>query len=188
MKKVIQMILTLSLIGIFSGGVLSKINDWAVPLIEANKKAATEKAIFLVQPEGKNYERIKEAPFEAYKVFDEENNLIGYSLVYEGNGFQGKIRLMVGVSDDLNKITALEILEQVETPGLGTKVTEEPFTSQFKNLSASPQINWVKGVKPDHPNEIQVITGATISSKAVVAIIHSGIEQMRKLYASGGVK
>jgi electron transport complex protein RnfG len=185
MKKVIRMILTLSIIGIFSGGVLSKINDWAVPYIEANKKAATEKAISLVQPEGKNYERIKEAPFEAYKVFDEQNNLIGYSLVYEGNGFQGKIRLMAGVSVDLNKITALEILEQVETPGLGTKVTKEPFTSQFNNLITTPQIDWVKGVKPDKPNEIQAITGATISSKAVVAIINSGIDQLRNFHDSG---
>ena len=45
-------------------------------------------------------------------------------LLYEGNGFQGKIRLMLGLSNDLNKITSLEILEQVETPGLGSRVTE----------------------------------------------------------------
>ncbi len=188
MKKVIRMILTLSIIGIFSGGILSKINEWALPYIEANKKAATEKAIFLVQPDGKKYERLKEAAFEAYIVFDEQNNFIGYSLVYEGNGFQGKIRLMAGVSEDLNKITAIEILEQVETPGLGTKVTEEPFTSQFKNLSVSPQINWVKGIAPDKPNEIQAITGATISSNAVVAIINTGIERLKKLDKGRGSK
>ena len=88
----------------------------------------------------------------------------------------------------MKKYLALEILEQVETPGLGTKVTETPFTDQFKQLKTSPLINWVKGVEPENPNEIQAITGATISSKAVVAIINSGIEKMKKLRDNGGLK
>ena len=53
---------------------------------------------------------------------------------YEGNGFQGKVRLIVGVNKVVDKLVGLKVLEQVETPGLGTKVTEAPFTDQFKNL------------------------------------------------------
>lgn len=188
MNKVTQMLLVLTSIGIIAGGLLAMVNDWASPLIAANKKAETEAAIFRVQSEGKSYEKINNAGFEVYKVMSEDSQVIGYALVYEGNGFQGKIRLICGLTEDLEKIKSMEILEQVETPGLGTKVTETPFTDQFKMLQTSPTINWVKGVPPSEPNEIQAITGATISSKAVVAIINNGISQMKKLRDAGGLK
>lgn len=188
MNKVTQMLLVLTGIGIIAGGLLAMVNNWADPLISANKKAETEAAIFRVQSEGKSYEKITNTGLEAYKVMDEHNNVIGYALVYEGNGFQGKIRLICGLSEDIEKMTSLEILEQVETPGLGTKVTETPFTDQFKQLQTSPTVNWVKGIPPSQPNEIQAITGATISSKAVVNIINNGIDQMKKLRDTGGLK
>jgi electron transport complex protein RnfG len=188
MNKVMQMLLVLTGIGIIAGGLLAMVDGWADPLIAANKKAETEAAIFRVQSEGKSYEALANAEFEVYKVKNENAEELGYALVYEGNGFQGKIRLICGLSKDLEKILALEILEQVETPGLGTKVTETPFTDQFKQLKTSPNINWVKGVPPSEPNEIQAITGATISSKAVVTIINSGIEKMKMLRDNGGLK
>jgi electron transport complex protein RnfG len=188
MNKVIQMLLVLTGIGIIAGGLLAMVDGWADPLIAANKKAETEAAIFRVQSEGKSYEALTNAGFEVYKVKNENAEEVGYALVYEGNGFQGKIRLICGLSADLEKIYAVEILDQVETPGLGTKVTETPFLEQFKQLETSPAVNWVKGVPPSKPNEIQAITGATISSKAVVAIINNGIEQMKKLRDAGGLQ
>jgi electron transport complex protein RnfG len=185
MKTVIKMLSTLTLIGILSGGLLAFVNGWADPLIKANQKAETEKAIFLVNPEGKSYSKIETKLLEAYKVLDESNKLIGYSIAREGNGFQGKIRIMIGVSENLESINSIEILEQTETPGLGTKVTEDPFTSQFKSLETSPVVEWVKAVPPSKPNEIQAVTGATISSKAVVQIINDGISVARELKKKG---
>lgn len=185
MNKVTQMIIVLTGIGIISGGLLATVNNWADPLIAANKKAETEAAIFRVQSEGKSYKPLNNLGFEVYVVKNEQSEDVGYAVVYEGNGFQGKIRIICGLTKDLRKITAIEILEQVETPGLGTKVTEPFFTNQFKQLITEPKIQWVKGVMPDNPNEIQAITGATISSKAVVSILNNAIEQMRKLHDSG---
>ncbi|MBZ0198958.1 MAG: FMN-binding protein [Ignavibacteriaceae bacterium] len=187
MNTVVKMILTLSSIGVISGGLLSRVNNWASPLIAANLKAQTEEAIFNVQPAAKTYELVKASGVEVYKVFGDDKIPLGYSLVYSGNGFQGKIRLMVGLSPDLEKITALEILEQIETPGLGTKVTEDHFRNQFKKLETSPMIILVKGVEPSKPNEIQAITGATISSKSVVAIVDDGISIMRELKKEGKI-
>lgn len=185
MKLVIHMLATLSIIGIISGGFLSELSEWAAPKIAAHRKAATEKAIFEVQPDAKSYEKSEVTEFELYKVFDEGKNHTGYSLVYEGSGFQGNVRLMIGIDKELNKLTGLKVLEQVETPGLGTKVVEEPFTKQFIGLISSPQIEWVKGVPPSKDNEIQAITGATISSKAVVDIINAGLEKVRSSNEGG---
>ena len=187
MKTIIHLILTLSVIGIIAGGLLSIVSEWATPLIAANQKAETEKAIFMVQPEAKKYIAVKDAGCELYKVFDSQDKFLGYSLVFEGNGFQGKIRLMIGLTEDLSRIKALEILEQSETPGLGTRVTEDPYKGQYKNLVTTPSITWVKGVPPTKPNEIQAITGATISSKSVVAIVNNGIAKLRSIKEKGGI-
>lgn len=186
MNTTVKMILTLSCIGIFAGGALSFVNEWATPLIAANQKAETERAIFLVQPDASSYERISDILIEAYKVFDKEKNFLGYSLPYEGNGFAGKIRLMVGLKPDMNSIVAIEILDQIETPGLGTKIIEEPFKKQFIQLKTTPLIGWVKGSPPTKDNEIQAITGATISAKAVVTIINNGIDALRKEQSKRG--
>jgi len=188
MNKIVQMILVLTGIGIVSGSILAFVNNWAEPRIAANQKAATEAAIFRVLPEGEKYEAVSGAGLEVYNVEDEKGEGIGYALVYSGNGFQGAIRLIAGISTDLERMTALEILDQVETPGLGTKVTETPFTDQFKQIQMTPAIICLKNEEPDDPNEIQAITGATISSKAVVAIINNGIKRMRELRSSGGLK
>lgn len=185
MKTIIHMIATLSIIGIIAGGLLSQVAGWANPLIEINKKAETEKAIFLVHPEAKSYETVAGTDIEIYKVFDENKNISGFSLAFEGNGFQGKIRLMIGLSNDLEKISSIEVLEQTETPGLGTKITEDPFRKQFTGLQTNPTVEWIKGMPPSKPNEIETITGATISSKSVVAIINAGITKARELMKGG---
>lgn len=185
MKLVIKMLVTLSVIGVVSGALLSQISGWASPKIAEHRRAATEKAIYEVHPEAKSYKKVENIDLEVYQVFDENNNPSGYALPYEGNGFQGKIRLMVGVDNQLKNTTGLKILEQVETPGLGTKVTEKPYTNQFKNLLSEPEIDWVKGKAPSKPNEIQAITGATISSKSVVFILNDGIKKLRSQIGGG---
>ncbi|MFO7446425.1 MAG: FMN-binding protein [Ignavibacteriaceae bacterium] len=182
-----KMILVLTVIGAISAGTLAFVNNWSAPLIASNQKAETEAAIFRVQPEGEKYEVLKNTGFEVYRVIDNQNESVGFAMVYSGNGFQGKIRLIAGISEDLEEINALEVLEQSETPGLGSKILDIPFTDQFKKLKTSPGINYIKGKEPESPNEIQAITGATISSKAVVAIINEGIGKMKKLRETGSL-
>ncbi|MGK9369302.1 FMN-binding protein [Melioribacter sp. Ez-97] len=179
MNNSIKMIIALTSIALASGAVLSGVSNWAAPHIEANRIAETEAAIYFVHNKAKSYKKIETDFGEVYKVYDEDGIPAGYSIVSEGNGFQGKIRLMIGTDTTLNKITAIEILEQVETPGLGSRITEEEFKNQFKNLSAQPSVNWVKGKTPEKPNEIEAITGATISSKSVCAIINEALQKAR---------
>ena len=185
MNKAVHILLTLMVTGIIAGGVLALVNIWAEPRIAANQKRETEEAIYLVQKNGKSYEEIKTVKGELFKVFDGQKNPVGYSFVYEGNGFQGKIRLMIGIEPGLDKVTSIEILEQTETPGLGTKVTEHPYKDQYNGLTIGTGIEWVKGKKPIKPNEIQAITGATISSKSVTAIVNEGTALLRKMKSEG---
>lgn len=194
MNLVTKMLLTLTVIGIISGGFLMKIAQWAEPQIEVHRKTATEQAIFEVQPNAKSYEKVN-VDIELYKVFDENKNPIGFAMPYVGNGFQGKIRLIIGITDDFEKLTGMKVLEQLETPGLGTKIVEDPshkeeplwFPNQFIDLVVKPEIIWVKGIAPDEPNEVEAITGATISSKAVIKIINDAVQTLVTLRKEGKV-
>ena len=181
MKEITHILATLTIIGIIAGGSLSLVNNWAAPKILMNQKAETERAIFLVHLDGKRYEPVKNVNFEVYKVFDQTDSSIGYSLVSAGNGFQGKIKMMIGLTGDLNKITSIEILDQSETPGLGTKILEPSYKDQYNGLTPMTGIKLVKGVAPSNPNEVQAITGATISSRAVVAIVNEGIKKLKEI-------
>jgi len=187
MKNVFQMLIVLTLIGLISGGLLSMVSNWANPFIDINKQKATEEAIYLVHPSGKSYEKVQVSEMELYKVFDENKENIGYAFVYDGNGFQGKIRIITGILPDLSKITSIEILEQTETPGLGTKILEQPFKGFFNGLNSSGSLGWVKEGNSPGDNEVVAITGATISSKSVVAIINAGLNKLKTLKTGGGL-
>ena len=67
----------------------------------------------------------------------------------------------------------MEILESRETPGLGDKIYKDAeFVANFYSLSIDPEITVVKKGMKEAPNEIDAITGATISAKAVARIIN----------------
>jgi len=80
----------------------------------------------------------------------------------------------------MNTMVGIEILESQETPGLGQEIASESFKSQFNGLKTSPDITYVKNEKPSKPNEVEAITGATISSRAVCAILNEKINELRR--------
>jgi electron transport complex protein RnfG len=102
-----------------------------------------------------------------------------------GNGFSDKITLMVGVSEDLESISGIEILKQTDTPGLGARIVEPEFKDKFKNLRTTPAIECTKDENPG-PNEIQAITAATITSKAVVDIVNTHLGVLKKIIDEAG--
>jgi Na+-translocating ferredoxin:NAD+ oxidoreductase subunit G len=181
MKKALHIVFTLSLIGLISGGVLSQLYTWAAPLIEQNQIEATRRAIFLVQPNTEHYELIAQGDFDIYRLYDAGDNPLGYAIVHAGPGFQGDIKLITGVSQDLRQITGIEVLDMSETPGLGTIINEPVFKGQFQGLLAEPEVTWIKGAPAFEPNQVEAITGATISSRAVVDIVNKCIDEIRRL-------
>ncbi|MBI5286392.1 MAG: FMN-binding protein, partial [Deltaproteobacteria bacterium] len=63
---------------------------------------------------------------------------------------------------------------------------DSPFKDQFKGLAIEPMVEYVKNRKPDKPNQIQAITGATITTKAVVNGLNEGIKRVAGVLKSGG--
>ena len=72
----------------------------------------------------------------------------------------------------------MEVLESRETPGLGDKIIkDQEFLDNFRDLAIEPEVVAVKSGTRKAPNEVDSISGATISSKAVVNIINAGNSQ-----------
>lgn len=180
MKKSHHMMLTLTLVGVLSSGALVGVYRYTQPIIQLNQQKALKKAIFQVLPEAESFKEIVKNGKSIYKGLNFSGEVVGYAFVGEGPGYQGIIKLMIGVDPELKKTFAIEILESVETPGLGQKITTSFFKEQFHHLEIIPSLRLVKK-KPSLPNEIQAITGATISSQAVVDIVNREVARVREL-------
>ncbi|RLC34105.1 MAG: electron transporter RnfG [Candidatus Nealsonbacteria bacterium] len=180
LRKSIQMVLVLSIVGMISGASLVGVYKYTQPKIEQNKKEEIRRAIFEVIPQAKSYKTIVKEDKLIYQGLDSSGNLVGYAFTGEGPGYQGTIEIMIGMDSHLNKVTGIQILESVETPGLGAKITSKAFRDQFRALVVLPLIELIKRKKVERPNQIQAITGATISSQAVVDILNKTIKETRE--------
>jgi len=195
MNTSVKMILVLTIIATLSGGLLSFWDAFTSPKIEEYRQKEVKKAVKEVLPSAENYrEDIKTAgPYTFYLGYD-GNELIGLAFNVKGGGFQDIISLMVGVTPDFSQITGLSVLDQKETPGLGTKIAEDPsrkgdetwFTNQFRGKSPFPEIYYVKNKKAEADSEIEAISGATISSQAVINILNFHIARAKEAWSNPG--
>lgn len=184
MNAVTKMFLNLTVVGAVSGVILAGVFHVADPLIQANKEKELKEAIFVVLPEAKDYKVIEKTigqeTFKVYEGLDANGSPVGLAFKADGGGFQGNVGVMVGLNLDYLKLKGVKILDQVETPGLGNRISEPAFEEQFKGIEITPKVEYIKNRKPEKANQIQAITGATISSSAVVSNINRAVEKVLK--------
>lgn len=176
------MFLNLVIIGAVSGAILAAFYYVADPMIKANQEKELKEAIFVVLPEAKDYKvitkTIDKVDITIYEGIDAAGAPVGIAFKANGGGFQGNVGVMVGLNLDYLHLKGIKILDQVETPGLGNRISEPAFEGQFKGVDIMPKIEYIKNRKPEKPNQIQSITGATISSKAVVVNINNAVAKV----------
>ena len=126
----LMMIIVLTATTVIIGGILAIVYNLVEPKIEANRIAEERRAIFSVLPEAKEYETIIKAiqvdkgveEIKIFKGLDADGMSVGYAFIAKGAGFQGMITMMVGLNNDYIRLTGMQVLEQIETPGLGNKI------------------------------------------------------------------
>lgn len=99
-------------------------------------------------------------------------------LPLSGPGLWGPIEVVVGFNADRTALTGLDVLSNNETPGLGGRITETWFTEQFRG-KMGPFTTVAEG-EVDGKNQFDAITGASITSKAMVKILNRAIEEAPK--------
>ncbi|MFH1964579.1 MAG: FMN-binding protein [Acidobacteriota bacterium] len=190
----IRLIVTLGLAGFFSGLVIVSVFLATQPLIKRNQAEALEAAIYRVLPgaenrkifveqDGKLVEAQSADGAEAvFAGYDPGGKLIGYGIPSAGAGFQDTISLIYGYDPYKKQIIGMQVLESRETPGLGDKIIKDQnFLDNFKALVVVPEILSVATGTKANENEVDSISGATISSKAVVKILNTGNARWKKL-------
>ena len=189
-----RLILTLGVAGLLSGLTIVGVYRATLPVIRANDARFLRQAVFEVVPGSQTMQRLVwqgegqdgegghlepaagvlgDEP-SVYAAYTEAGRFVGFAIPAEGAGFQDTIRLLYGFDPERERIVGMEVLESRETPGLGDRIyKDQEFVQQFRDLAVEPQVTLVKE-EPTAPNQVDAITGATISSAAVVTIIGKG--------------
>jgi len=168
-KEMIRYGVTLAVICIIAAGLLAGVNSLTKSRIIAQAQTEEEASLKEVLPQATRFEAKKSGnDILYYKAFDKEGKLIGAAFKASGKGYSSDIATMVGMLRD-GTIIAIKVLSQNETPGLGARVTETGFSGQFNNKKTSDL------------DSVQAITGATISSKAVIDSVRKKAEEIKTL-------
>lgn len=164
---------------------IEKFNKLASRMIEGAKSFdSISEQIAITSAKG------KELSVDVKKATSEDENTLGFAFVAEGSGFADKIKLVIAVDARFQTILGFGVLLSNETPGFGDKIDkpEHYFAKQFtgtpaKKLELAKIGDW-KTIDGD--TEIIAITGATVTSDAVVTIFNTYIEQVKtKLQEKG---
>ncbi|MGM5484291.1 MAG: RnfABCDGE type electron transport complex subunit G [Nanobdellota archaeon] len=154
MNEVIRTGLVLMIVTIIAAGALGLTKDITSEKIEERQKDKLDRSLERVM-NADDFEK-KGDHYEAY--LDDEP--IGKVVRVKSQGYSSEIELIVGIDKD-NKVTGVDVLNQEETPGLGTKIENRTFLKQFENKMG-------KNIKlREEGGSIDAVTGATISSSAV---------------------
>jgi len=186
-----RMVVVLTAIGLLSGSFLAIVGQVTKERIVLNKKREIEAAALRVVPGAKSLQPVyEERDFTVFQEKDEQGGVVGYAIQASGTGFQDKIVLEIGVNPELTKLFSLTIIDQKETPGLGAKIRDEASFLRFwqdRDCTQPLQLRKppVEDPKSLAANEVNTITGATISSKSVLNIVNQAIAKVRQLREEG---
>ncbi len=100
--------------------------------------------------------------------------ITGYAIKLQPKGYSGPVEIMVGIST-VGKVTGIKILSHTETPGLGANAPKPEFSGQFMDKSTKDKLVVVK-IAPSKENQVQALTGATITSNAVTLGVNDAID------------
>jgi electron transport complex protein RnfG len=182
-----NMVMSLTFISLAASACLGFVYEFTkkpIELSNLNKKLEAIKQVvpeFTNNPNEEMY-RLPTGEGDSLDIYPakKDNEIVGYAVsTYTKKGFSGNINLMAGFKPD-GSIVNITVLEQKETPGLGTKMTEPQFKNQFNDKNPA-QFNLK--VKKDG-GQVDAITAATISSRAFCDAVQRAYNTLQK----GGLK
>jgi electron transport complex protein RnfG len=186
----VRMIAALGTVAFLSGVLVVSAYQLALPRIQDNKRVALERALAKVYPataQRRSYLVTAEhlvastdpspAGPVAHALYDRDGRLLGVAAEGAARGYHDTIRVLYAYSPDCQCITAINILRNNDTPGIGDKVMKDRhFLENFKALDVrltddgralAHPIETVKRGTKTSPWQIDAISGATITSRAV---------------------
>jgi electron transport complex protein RnfG len=189
-----KLMATLGIAGALAGLVIVLVFEWADPQIQAHRAAALRAAVLEVLSEPASYQSLYVTPTglsdtapagvdtvtadTVFLGFDESGEPVGYAVTGAEPGFQDFIHLIFGYDPTSQSLLGMKVLESKETPGLGDQIFKDMnFVTGFQGVE-TPIVGVKQGRATGADNEIDMITGATISSRTVIGIINHRVEAL----------
>ena len=182
MKSIIKMVSVLSVLCAVAGFILSYLKISTVTPIENQLLTYVQGPAIL-----NVFKDVENSPIQDRKSFIvgdgkkvnvfpaiKDGKLCGVALEVFGQGFGGDIGVMVGIDVNNDTLVNIDITTHKETPGLGSRVSEESFTKQFKGKPYAVALKSQGG-------EIDAISGATVSSNGTVLAVNDAGNQYNTL-------
>lgn len=168
-KSGLSTVLSLGIATAFMGGLIWATHVWTAPIIEENLAAFASSGQFDVLPEADAFV-ISSVDWNGETVtYSRAENGAGFVFEVEGQGFGGPVSMLVGV-DFEGIIQGVVVTEHSETPGLGDVIEGADFLGQFI------------GTEPD---SVEVLSGATGSSEAVILGVEQAIQLFNEVIGGG---
>jgi electron transport complex protein RnfG len=197
-----RLVATLAVAGALAGLLIVLVNQHTKPIIDEYKAEQLQKAVYEVLPGVTRYntyylvdnalsltlpEGAKESDYKRiYVGYDTGGQIEGVAISRGESGFQDVVQIIFGFDPATGKLSGMKVLDSKETPGLGDKIFKDlAFVDQFFAGPETPLVGVKAGAGKGLPNEIDTITGATISSKVVIDIINHGLEEWAPILEGG---
>lgn len=185
MKPMLKITLSLAVICAIAAAGLAAVNQMTKKAIAINNQKEVQESLSFLFPQSERFDPVsftnpspessqKGKDFNILELYQaiQEDSGIGYVFKVETKGYGGEILLLIAISTQDQNMEGIKILEHQETPGLGSEITSSHFQDQFKGKSLSDpyEIN----------QDIQALSGATISSKAIIRACRGVIAYLEK--------
>ena len=190
MRDIFKLALFLLMVAGVAGAGLSYVNGLATPLIEKQilqNKLDSFKEVYpqadKVENESATY--LKDAHDPALKEINiayRSGMPAGVLYAVDTKGYSGTISILAGFDIAAARITAIKVLSQRETPGLGAKAKDRAFQDRYKDKNAATPLEVTK-TAPVKENQIQAITASTITSKAITGAVNAAREHFNRHFA-----
>ena len=197
-----RLVATLAIAGALAGLLIVLVNQHTKPIIDKYKAEQLQIAVYEVLPDVERYNTFylvddalslslpdgaKESEYKRiYVGYDSANKVSGVAISRGESGFQDVVQVIFGFDPVSGKLSGMKVLDSKETPGLGDKIFKDlDFVKQFFAGPETPLVGVKSGAGKGQPNEIDTITGATISSKVVISIINNGLKEWRPVIDKG---
>ena len=181
--KALKIIIFVVIMGTVSSALLVGMNSFTEPLISKNEELKLKSAVL----------DVLEIPYEkltALNIFKDKVRVLvsnkdkffissdgTAAFEFYGPGLWGPISGVASINSGLSAIKTIKILHQEETPGLGSRISEHSFLKQFRGKEFFPKLIFMPEGKASAINEVDAITGATGSSRALERLLNSVLQK-----------
>lgn len=179
-KDLIKIMINLVVIYIAGGAILVMVYAKTSPVIFLGDKEEKEAALRKMIPEADKIDVLgtwePHQKHAEYYVAKKDGEDVGYIVETYGKGYSSYIHVLVALDKNFT-VQKIDILSHAETPGLGDEIEKDIFKNQFVGKT----LEHIKLVKVETKEDIQAITGVTISSRAVTDdAVRNGVKMLKE--------